>query len=43
MRTAIRQLNEHRAVFHGDELALFWGDGTADHEDDMVFYNEVSG
>ena len=38
MRTAISRLNTHRTVFHGDELALFFRDGTAYH--DIVFHNE---
>ena len=40
LRTSTSRLNTHRTVFHDNELALFFRDGNADHEGDMVFNNE---
>ena len=40
IRLATSRLNEHRTVFHGEELTLFFCDGSSHHEDDINFYNE---
>ena len=40
MRLATSQSNEHRTVFHGEELTLFFCDGSSHHEEDIIFYNE---
>ena len=40
MRLAISQSNEHRTVFHGEEIALYYCDGSSRHEDDIISYNE---
>ena len=42
MRLAINQSNEHRTVFHGEEIALYYCDGSSRHEDDIIFIMRTS-
>ena len=40
MRYASRPTHQHRTVFHGEEVALFFRNRSSSHEDEIVFYNE---
>ena len=40
MRLASRPTLEHRTVFHGEEVRLFFRNRSSGHEDEIVFYNE---
>ena len=40
MRLATRPTHEHRTVFYGEEVALFFRNQPSGHEDEIAFYNE---
>ena len=40
MRLATRPPNKHRTLFIGEQLALFFCDGSTSNEGEIVFYND---